>query len=492
VTLLSLLAAGCGRSSSPQSDGATPSDKVTPADANPAKSRDKEQDAGEKKPSDTAEGKLKPAAEQYSVSANVQVSLSNRQVAHNEVVIATDPGNPARLLAGSIIERQKDGRRADTVTAYASSDGGATWEPVLEKMTEKAGPTYVDPAVAFGPSGSAYFASLGRLGTGNFIDIVRSRDGGKTWTGDTRLEHRDDRPFLVVDCTTGEFCDRLYCTCSLESEKQWRRLGIYVSTDGGKAFNPPHALPVEPDGSAIIPGPPVVLSDGVLVIPYQSSFSRTDPKKGVHHSYSIRLRRSQTGGKSFLPEQTVCVREPDTWPTAINPMLAVDPGSNAYRDRLYLVWSEATLQGLSVMVSMSKDKGKTWSDPVALSEQARQGAGPAVETHDGVLPVVAVNKAGVVAVSWYDSRGSRPGKPTCNVHLRASLDGGETWLPSVRVTDVASTFELRKPGSARIALGDTAGLAADAAGGFHPVWIDGRTGVRQVFTATVRVKGRNG
>src|SRR5439155_18577014 len=38
-------------------------------------------------------------------------------------------------------------------------------------------------------------------------------------------------------------------------------------------------------------------------------------------------------------------------------------------------------------------------------------------------------------------------------------------------------------------------FAADAAGAFHPMWIDNRTGVYQVWTATVNVKGlvaRNG
>jgi hypothetical protein len=381
--------------------------------------------------------------------------------------------------------------RADSVTVYASSDGGATWEAVLEKRTEKDGPRYLDPAVAFG-RGCVYFASLGTLETKNFVDIVRSRDGGKTWTGETRLEHRDDRPFLIVDGTGGEFHDRLYCTCSLESAKQ-RYLGVYVSTDDGKAFNPPHALPVEPVqfGPGIFPGPPVVLSDGALVIPYQRMFGRTDAKKGALWFSSIRVRRSQNGGKSFLPEQTMCARETDTRPAVTIPMLAVDSGSKAYRDRLYLTWYEATPRGLSVMVSMSKDKGEKWSDPVALSEQAHEGAEAAVMSHDGVLPAVAVNKAGVVAVSWYDTRGSGPGKPACNVRMRISLDGGDTWLASVRVTDSTSSFPLHGSGNVQNALGDTAGLAADAAGSFHPLWIDNRTGVRQVFTATVRVKGRD-
>jgi hypothetical protein len=38
--------------------------------------------------------------------------------------------------------------------------------------------------------------------------------------------------------------------------------------------------------------------------------------------------------------------------------------------------------------------------------------------------------------------------------------------------------------------GDTAGLAADAAGVFHPLWIDNRTGIHQMWTAAVTVLRR--
>ena len=36
--------------------------------------------------------------------------------------------------------------------------------------------------------------------------------------------------------------------------------------------------------------------------------------------------------------------------------------------------------------------------------------------------------------------------------------------------------------------GDTAGLAADALGIFHAAWVDNRTGVPQLWTATVSVR----
>jgi hypothetical protein len=37
--------------------------------------------------------------------------------------------------------------------------------------------------------------------------------------------------------------------------------------------------------------------------------------------------------------------------------------------------------------------------------------------------------------------------------------------------------------------GDTVGLAADAKGVSHPMWIDNRTGTHQVWTASVTVRG---
>jgi hypothetical protein len=124
---------------------------------------------------------------------------------------------------------------------------------------------------------------------------------------------------------------------------------------------------------------------------------------------------------------------------------------------------------------------------VILSEQPDDGD----NAYGAYMPALAVNKEGIVAVTWYDRRGlpTKPGSTPpfhaagCNVRLRVSLDGGQSWQPSVRVNEQAiqsTIWDLR----------DTAGLAADAAGTFHPVWIDDRTGTRQVWTAVVRVEKR--
>ena len=128
---------------------------------------------------------------------------------------------------------------------------------------------------------------------------------------------------------------------------------------------------------------------------------------------------------------------------------------------MYLVWSERTETGLRVVLMISKDQGVHWSEPIAISDQSSLREGDQGSSRYAFLPAIAVNRAGIVAVSWYEAT-LRERKLTWNLLLRASLDGGSTWLPGVRVSDVASSA----PEDTWV--GDTAGLAADIAASVSP------------------------
>jgi hypothetical protein len=132
-----------------------------------------------------------------------------------------------------------------------------------------------------------------------------------------------------------------------------------------------------------------------------------------------------------------------------------------------------------------------------------------------LLPAIAVNKAGVVAVTWLDRR-DEADNLGWRLRVRTSLDGGETFLPSTVVSEAPARFDghERWPSTAstvgggtpvygggllRVLIfaprhvyvpGDYAGLAADRDGVFHPYWIDNRTGWHQVWTAAVKVAAK--
>jgi hypothetical protein len=404
------------------------------------------------------------------VGKETQVSKADEKRPHAEVILAADPVDPNRLLAGSMIENPGMGQ---SVVAYASTDGGKSWDLTLERRPEKGRQSYADPACAFGPDGTAYFGAMFSGGRGS--EVIASRDGGRTWEVPYVIQELMDRPFLYVDCTNGRFRGRVYC-----AQSEGPEIAVYRSNDRARTFEPPTRLPCKGSGQGIYPGQGVVLFDGTFVFPYRML------TKATERQVSLRVRRSDTGGVSFHDEQFLCdyrADEPQSEILSGLPIMAVDLGSRAFKDRLYLVWSERTEAGLRVMLMVSTDKGANWSPPVMISdrydnEQEKRSR------HHASLPCIAVNRDGVVAVSWHDEI-LHEGKLASHVRFRASLDGGTTWLPSVRVTGADSS---RAPGAAESWLGDTAGLAADASGVFHPLWIDNRTGMRQVFTATVVVK----
>jgi hypothetical protein len=430
---------------------------------------------------------IQPA--QITVGPNIHVSAARAKINHTEVTLAADPNNPKRILAGAMY--YPEDAVGSKVVGYASFDGGKTWQLSFERLGEPKH-TGLDPATTFGPDGTAYFADLSvqfpekepetpeqeakapKFGDADvgYLHIARSPDGGKTWLPTTKLNRWIDRPWITVNGSNGKYRGRLYCVGSIGQPL------LYTSDDKGQTFSPPLTWSVKPGYRSFGIGPPVVLSDGTLIALYDGylgSFVKNGaPYLAVRHS---------TDGKSFAGEESVI----GDWKVANNPQLclpamAADPGSRKYRDRLYVVWAEEQESGLRVLFSCSKDRGTSWSKPVPLSEQPEAKAGE--KTYEALIPAVAVNKAGVVAVFWYDRRNLPPDGNGWNVRLRASLDGGETWLPSVQVNEVTSA----KAGLA--SLGHTLGLTADANGAFHPLWIDNRTGIRQVWTATVTVQAK--
>ena len=153
------------------------------------------------------------------------------------------------------------------------------------------------------------------------------------------------------------------------------------------------------------------------------------------------------------------------------PSLAVDRNRGPFHDRLYAAWPDARDDHRTqIFLSYSSDHGLTWSPPRVVSDDS---TGHNLNEHPNhFMPMIAVNRDGIVGITWYDRRDNQDNLGYW-ARFSASLDGGRTWLPSERVSTSAhvTTDDARKNS------GDTAGLTADADGLFHAVWIDNRTGI---------------
>jgi hypothetical protein len=410
-------------------------------------------------------------ADRIEIGPNVQVSDSRKQIAHYEVVIAADPKVARNLVLASMASASPKDIDLHEVATFTSSNAGNTWKLARVQRGQAENESYYDPHLAYGADGSVYLVTIrmnpAKVSPRN-TELARSRDGGKTWDRTTLLPF-NDRPFLVTDGSGGTRDGVIACFAAGTEPL------VAVSRDAGQSFT--GWKPLLKTGTPYPMGNGVRLSDGTLVVSYGLRLADRFPSPAA-----LTVARSTDGGQSYREALTVARL---MYSDVGLPGLAADPDSPGYKDRLYLVWPDQTPTGQRVWLARSRDRGATWSRPVLLSEQS--GAGEAAKNYDAFLPAVAVNKTGVVGVMWYDARDLPVKKRGWNIRFRASLDGGETWLPSVRVTDRESLFA---EGVKSTSAGDTAGLVADADGVFHAAWVDNRTGVRQIWTATIRVGAR--
>jgi len=415
----------------------------------------------------------------------------------------------------------KDGTDFETV-AYVSFDGGKSW--TLAVRPDIPGFSTQDPACLYGLDGSAYFVSWGYDRDNNYKMLLhRSSDGGKTWLTPTELLTLD-REYLTIDRSNGKYRGWSYVygqrgIFSIDGKRTAGGLIILRSSDGGATFPLFSVLLSDPPAATLAPANSVVLSDGTLVLLFEelkvAEDAKFNPITRAANTW-LKVVTSNDGGEYFSAAAQVAELAVD-WGNDVTvvPSLAADASTGPYRDRLYAAWTDIRSGKARVLLSYSSDKGKSWSESVEIDDDLADsgwGKGP-----DCFRPVVAVNSQGVVGVMWYDRRENKNDDRGWWTRFAVSLDGGETFQPSVKVSEAPSHVDpagqllVRAWGNESRSKtqppptgplhgdivihgfnffgGHTAGLDTDANGAFHPLWVDNRTGIPQVWTATVVVRG---
>lgn len=457
-----------------------------------------------------------------SVGPNVRISAARSDWAHTEMNIAADPDDPKHLIACSIFKSQKPYQLSSIV--YVSFDGGNTWTPTLEATGT---PHSSDPNCTIGPTGAAYFITDARtMSLTRVAKVYRSKDGGKSWLPPVSLPSFLERPSIITDTRDGTniFVNGWSTPRDLNSGKGLSAIGLSRSLDAGASFeNPINGTPFENDRHYPIGmGNCVMLSDDNLVCTIIQS---DDDSPIDEQAQSIRLKAkirvltaSQQGAvlsNALSVASTYILRRPPG-STNFSPVIAVDPSNGPLKDRLYLVWTDVTAGRTQISFAYSADKGKTWSNPKYINDDQTFDALDPSQGPDDFMPVVAVNRNGVVGVMWYDRRENKDNLGWFT-RFTASLDGGESFLPSVRVSEAPAVFgpQANWPiyfwrsisgggskfpgGSLTLDLqitgqffngGDYAGMATDANGVFHPIWADNRTGLHQLWTSAIKVNAQ--
>lgn len=398
------------------------------------------------------------------VGKNQLIDLGYPNHAFVECHLSINPNDPNHWLVGVImVDPSKENDYWDV--AVTSFDGGKSW-----KFYRFGVPEAADPWCIITESGEAAFSVLGYSN----LYTYHSRDGGNTWNSDSiDLGEGHDHQVFVQDRTEGPFKNRLYITSI-------KRSNIYVaySDDNGKTFTVGSAFKANSLNTNTLT--PVILSDGTLLVSYVS-FQR----QGIEERHWLRseqawIVQSSDGGKTFSHPYfvtEVCGKGFD--------QLAVDHTNGPFKDRLY--WLCASQKDKAIYFHYSPDKAKSWSESKLLREYV--SSVPSGRPLFNSAAEIAINDEGVIGVLWQD-RTDDPQEQCQYAYFTASLDGGTTFLPPVKVSDAPSCPERGKNGWAGTrwkAGGDYQGLVAKPDGSFQALWADSRSGVFQLYTADVKI-----
>lgn len=455
----------------------------------------------------TGQGTSNPG-EIVHIGASVDVSKALPLDPHYEDEIDANPENANELVACSMLF-PNDSPTSEVVT-YVSSDGGKNWRLSLRTQGQDEYESW-DPDCRYGPDHTLYSLSEGsQPGSPSDYDrIDRSRDNGKTWETFTRAIHAE-RSFITVDQRSGPQRGWVYLYGMGEDEKSIR---VGYSPDNGKTFFS-QVVPMDPGTEDVNVGPGVMLSDGTLAIPMpvlKQSIKESQQSYHVRLPAEIRVALVKFQRPNWPLQITITTVAPWLADFEANgsyyTTLAVDSSDGPFKDRLYAAWEDHSSGRSRIKLAYSADEGKTWSHARVIDDDVGRQVGNTLNGPDDIHGVVAVNREGIVGVSWLDRRDYADNLGWA-LRFRASFDGGETFLPSQKVPDAdyepargdrvplfGGSDSVRSTNSLSIGWftfhgGHTMGLTADANGRFHPLWVANPTGTPQLWTTHITVNGK--
>jgi hypothetical protein len=406
----------------------------------------------------------------------------------NEPHIASNPLNPMNMVAGS---NDYSSPKSDAwVGYYWTFDGGKRWERNLvpgypsgpvSALTgfEAAG----DAVVAAGPDGEFYMAgiafkrSIPAAGRASSIFVAKSTDGGRTFGQVTMVAQSltvgtfHDKEWIAVDQSDGPGRGNIYVAWAM-FQPYGSQMVFSRSTDGGNTWSrPPRIL-------SDLPGLEFQLQGSQVVVDNQGTIHITwiDFQGGQH-----RYVRSTDQGQSFSDPVDIGEVTPIDYElpnggyrTPTLPALAVDNTGGPFDGSLYLTWNDQRSGDADVLMIYSSDGGNQWSSSIRVNDDANDTGA------DQFFPSIIVAGNGTVCVSFYDRRDDENNTLLMIYHAQ-SIDGGETFLPNIPITDVQfdgnAAGGRRKGGvfSGTPFMGDYTGSAAGD-GFVVPIWCDTRNG----------------
>ncbi len=417
---------------------------------------------------------------------------SNPNNDRSESAIAADPNHPYHLV-GASKEFTDPQTYAFSLAPYASLDGSQSWVQGVDAATN--GPLQLlagwagvsDPTVAWDDAGEALLIGLA-FGPGlnpAFLGLAAytSTDGGRTWS----LPNFFYQAFADKQTAAGD-----------SNPASPHHGNIYVVWDGGSGLSFARTVDhgatwigtgASPAGSVLSPNSfapyVVVAQDGTVYVVFASGTN-------------IMFVKSTDGGNSFTAPAAAATGFtpiPGQLPggTFRNASIAVGCVGQTSSD-VFVAWPDYRTGVSRVFFVYSNNGGTSWHGG-ASGQQLLTGALASAGDQHEIQPQLASTPDGTIGCAFYQFGPKTPGgRSLIDVVLAAAPPPSGRGVPSmaerVNVTDQPWDPAVDAPwahGNPNITfIGDYFGLTASRLG-FHPLWVDTRTGVQEMFTSRLAV-----
>ena len=258
-----------------------------------------------------------------------------------------------------------------------STDGGKTFLPSILVNDDEQVIGHSFDSIHVASDGSVHVAWIdareGKKESGTFV--TRSTDHGHTVAKNVKV---DDNTCVCCRTSLATGPDgTLYVAWRKILPGDLRETVVARSTDGGNTFSSPVIVGQD---RWVFPGcphrPASIGTDrgGRLYVVWYT--------EGVDEIPAVFLAYSNDRGDTFSPKQKLNVSK-GTFPD--HPQMTVDP-----EGRIVIVWEEQSPVRREVVVSVSLDRGQTFSTPQKLNEKK------------GQTPSLSMNSKGLAALAWME------------------------------------------------------------------------------------------
>ncbi len=399
--------------------------------------------------------------------AQAEVHVARSYVDRNLVVATFQDG---RLTNGGAL----------TCGYAVSHDAGLTWSRgIIPSLTELNGGAFeraTDPVAAIDHAGNIFLGTYAFTPGGTeAMTISKSTNGGETFSAPIFAVTNDGRVFtldknwLAVNTFPGSptFGRLALSWTSLYSAAASN--GVVVSDDGGHSWTKPQFVGAKLSQAT----QPVFLPDGSLAMVYWN-----------FDGNRIEFVRSEDGGLTFASPTLVSAVQRYDDPVARGVGFAPSATGDRQAGIVYVAWqgrADATPGSRPcIFFSRSIDQGRTWTTPVAVNDTP--------DSRSVFLPAIAASPDGQhLTVIFYDKRNDPGAGYFVDLYLAESFDGGKTWQPNVRLSEVSSDLRAAPLTDRGYMLGDYQAIvpALDFDSPAIACWIDTRSGNPDPFAMQI-------